>query len=217
MKTFLEKHCTKEWYEFIKFHMKVISFKKKECIFRGNEKTKGLYIIDTGKVKVSYVLNDGSQRLIRLAADGDILGHRGFGGNWTYPISAWALTDTVVEFIPLEIFNILAKSNVDFLFNLTMFYAEELRKSDLRLKDIPIKHLVADALYDNLKVFGYENENSTKLSYSLSRTDIASYVGTSYETVVRKLAEFKKEGVIRIDKKDIHILDEKKLKALTFY
>jgi CRP-like cAMP-binding protein len=63
-------------------------------------------------------------------------------------------------------------------------------------------------------VFGLENENSTKLSYTLSRKDLASYVDTTYESVVRKLAELDKDKVIKIEGKAIHVLDKKKLKTL---
>jgi len=214
MKTFLEKHCTAEWYEFIKFHMKVITFKKGEYIFKCDEETKGLYIIDKGKVKISYMQHNGSQRLIRLAGDGDVLGHRGFGGNWKYPISAYTLEKTIVDFLPIELFNVLAKTNTEFVYNLMMFYADELRHSDLKIRALPIRNLLAEALYNNLSTFGYEEGSTTKLSYSLSRADIASYVDTSYETIVRKLAEFNKEGIIKIEGKSIHILDEEKLKSL---
>ena len=215
MKSFLEKHCSAEWLDFLNFHLEEKTFKKDEYIFKCNDLTKGLYIIKTGKVKIAYKQYDGSMRLIRLVGDGDILGHRGFGGNWKYPISAYTLDKTIVNFIPLRIFNILAKTNPQFIYKLMMFYAEELRNSDFKIRALPIKNLLAEALLNNLKAFGYEKGSNTKLNYTLSRTEYASYIGTTYETVVRKLAELKKEGIIKIEGKAIHILDEKKLRDLT--
>jgi CRP/FNR family transcriptional regulator len=214
MKTFIEKYCTKEWQDFIDFHKESLSFKKGKHIFKAGEETKGLYIIESGKLKVTYKQYDGSERLIRLATSGDVLGHRGFGGNWTYPISALTLDNTEVSFIPVDIFNTLAKANPLFSYHLMMFFAEELRVSESKIKHYPVKNLVAQAIVGNHKVFGFENKKSKKLSYTLSRKDIASKAGTTYETVVRTLADFNKSGIIKIDGKSIHILDMKKLVEL---
>jgi len=214
MKTFIQEYCTKEWQEFINFHKESLSFKKGEYIFKAGEDTTGLYIIESGKLKVTYKQYDGSERLIRLATSGDVLGHRGFGGNWTYPISALTLDNTEVSFIPVKTFNTVAKANPLFTYHLMMFFAEELRVSESKIKHYPVKNLVAQAIVGNYKAFGFESAKSKKLSYTLSRKDIASKAGTTYETVVRTLAEFNKLDIIKIDGKSIHILNMKKLEEL---
>ena len=211
MKSFLEKNCSKEWMDFINFHKKELRFDKSEFIFIAGAPTEGLFIIDEGKVKVSYQEYDGSSRLIRLAKDGDILGHRGFGGNWTYPISAYTLVPTIVSFIPVNIFHAIAKVNPTLTYNLMMFFTEELRKSEAKLKHYPVINLVARVLLDNYRAFGFESDNSLKLSYTLSRKDIANKAGITYETVVRTLANFNKTGIIKIEGKSIHILNMDKL------
>lgn len=214
MKFLIDKYCSKEWKEFINFHKETRRYDKGSYIFEAGQETKGLFLIESGKVKITYQQYDGSQRLIRLANDGDILGHRGFGGNWQYPISALALDATEISFISVEIFDTVAKSNALFSYHLMMFFAEELRKSEAKIKHYPVKNLVARALLDNYRAFGFENENSQKLAYTLSRKDIASKAGTTYETVVRSLATFNKAGIIKIDGKAIHILDMKALHKL---
>lgn len=214
MKSFIEKHCTSEWKQFIDFHKEVINYKKGDYIFHAGEETKGLFIIDSGKVKITYKQYDGSDRLIRLATTGDVLGHRGFGGSWQYPISALTLEDTQVSFIPVKIFEIVAKVNPDFTYHLMMFFAEELRKSEAKIKHYPVRNLIARAIFDNYKAFGFEKGNSTKLSYTLSRKDIASKAGTTYETVIRTIAELNKNGIIKIDGKAIHILDMETLRDI---
>jgi CRP/FNR family transcriptional regulator len=214
MESFLDKYCSIEWKEFIASKKLILTFKKNEIIFNAGEKTKGLFFIDSGKVKVTYKQFDGSDRVIRLATKGDVLGHRGFGGNWTYPISAVALVDTKINFMTIDTFNVLAKINPNFTFHLMMFFAEELRKSEAKIKHYPVKILVARALFENYKTFGFESENSTKLSYTLSRKDIASKAGTTYETVVRTLADFTKKGIIKLEGKSIHINAVDKLREI---
>ena len=214
MKSFIEEHCSKEWQEFINHKKETIEVKKGNLIFHAGEETKGLYIIDSGKVKITYQQYDGHERIIRLATEGDWLGHRGFGESWKYPISAYAFEDTIVSFIPVHTFNILAKTNPQFTYYLMMFFADELRKSESHINIYPVKNLVAKALLDNYEAFGFK-EKSKELEFTLSRKDIANMAGTTYETVVRTLADLNRNEVIKIDGKSIHILNLKKLTELS--
>jgi len=216
MKSFIDKYCNEEWKKFINFHKETIHFEKGDYIFKAGEETKGLYTIDSGKLKITYKQFDGSERLIRLATNGDVLGHRGFGGTWVYPISALCLEKTQVSFIPVKVFETVAKVNPEFTYQLMMFFAEELRKSEAIIKRYPVKNLIARSLYDNYKAFGFDNDESTRLRYTLSRKDIASIAGTTYETVIRTIADLNKDNIIKIDGKAIHILNMKILKEIAF-
>jgi CRP-like cAMP-binding protein len=215
MKSFIQQFGSTEWQELITHHEERKIFRKGQIIFHAGEQTKGLYIVTKGKVKITYRQYDGTERLIRLARDGDVVGHRGFGGNWKYPISAQAMGDTQISFVPLNVFKIVAKTNPEFAYNFMIFFAEELRKSEAEIMKYPVKNLVARALLENYKVFGFEKADSTKLSFTLSRKDLASKAGTTYETVVRVLAELSKNNIILAEGKSIHILNMDELMALS--
>ncbi|MCO6499244.1 MAG: Crp/Fnr family transcriptional regulator [Vicingus serpentipes] len=214
MDSFLKKYCSPEWQSYIDIYKKQKQVKAKAYVFKEGETTEGLYIINKGKVKVVTKDDEGKETLIRLATDGDILGHRGFGGNWTYPISAIALENTALTFVPLNAFNVLAKSNAEFTYHLMMFFAEELRKSEEKMKQLPVKVRVARAIVMNYKCFGFDENEKNKLSFTLSRTDYASKAGTTYETVIRVLADLNKSGIIQIKGKSIYILDLEQLLAI---
>lgn len=214
MESFLKQYCSREWQEFVDFHKEIIEVEADTCIFREGDKTEGLYIINKGKVKVMMNAMDKSERLVRLAADGAILGHRGFGGNWTYSVSARTFEKTTLTFIPINIFNIIAKSNIDFTYNLMMFFAEELRRSEEKITMVPVKNRIAQAILLNYSVFGPDKEDEAKISLTLSRKDFASKVGTTYETVVRVLSDLNKSGLIQTVGKSIRILDFEELKTL---
>ncbi|MDX2362305.1 MAG: Crp/Fnr family transcriptional regulator [Crocinitomicaceae bacterium] len=215
MNNIIQKYCSQEWQDFVNFHSEILEFKVNQSIFEIGDDTNGLYLIDTGKVKITTLTPMKTTRIIRLAANNDVIGHRGFGGTWKYTISAIALEDTKVIFIPTKIFNQVVKTNPDFGFYMMMFFAEELRDSESLAHQCPVKNLVAQVLFKNLNAFGLE-EGSTKLSYTLSRKDIASMAGTTYETVVRSLSELQKDGAIQIEGKTIHISSEEILKEQAF-
>ena len=214
MDSFLKQYCSPEWQKFVNFHTQEFLFKAKDLIFKEGDKTLGLYIVTSGKVKV-ITKNEAGSRLVRLAGDGDILGHRGFGGDWTYPISAIALENTSVKFIPIEIFNQVARSNSEFTYQLMMFFAEELRLTEEKLTQLPVKNRVAKAIYFTYKAFGFKEDEPGLLAFTLSRKDMASKAGTTYETVIRVLSDLNNQQIINLENKEIRIVDFDQLVELS--
>ena len=214
MKSFFKELFSKEWLDFISHHSQVLHFKTGETIFSAGEDTKGIYMIESGKVKITYRQFNGTDLLIRLSGENQIIGHRGLGGNWTYPITAYVLADTTVTFIPTDLFKTLVKVNPEFSYHMLNFFAEQLRKSEIRIMQYPVKNRVIRAILENFDAYGFESKKSTKLSYTLSRNDIASKANTTYETVIRTLAELNKKKLIKIDGKSLHILEVDKLRQL---
>lgn len=210
MHSIIEKYCSTEWRDFVNFHSQIVKTNTDELIFEIGKPVEGIYFITSGKVKITKTIPNGKLRIVRLAADGDIIGHRGFGGHWKYTVSAYALEDTQLLFVPKNIFDQTVKANPDFGFYMMMFFAEELRNTERLAYQCPVKNLVAATLLTNCNVFGLAN-GTQRLNYTLSRKDIASMAGTTYESVVRSLAELQKDGAIKIEGKTTHIINKEKL------
>lgn len=207
----INKFCSEGWCEYIEFHSKIVHVKRGDCIFEKGQAIEGIHIIHAGKVKITTKNGNDTERIIRLAADGNMIGHRGFGGSWKYSVSAFALENTELLFIPLKIFNEALMANSSFAYGMMIFFAEELRESERLASQLPVRNMVASVLYNNYEVFGFAPGSETKLSFTLSRTDLASQAGVRYETLIRTLAELNNEEVIKIDGKSIHLYDLEKL------
>lgn len=215
MDSLLKQYCSPEWQEFVGFHKIVKEFDAEALIFNEGEPVKGLYIINSGKVKVYTTEADEKENIVRLAADGEIIGHRGFGGDWIYPVSAKTYEKTTTTFIPLNVFNTVAKANAEFTYHLMMFFAEELRCSEQKMMQVPVKNRIAKAILMNYNVFGTNPKDTSKISYTISRKDYASKVNTTYETVIRVLSDLNKEKIIELEGKSIRILNFNKLTELS--
>ena len=178
---------------------------------------KGIYFVEKGKLKVLSKAFDGSEKIIRLVAPGMILGHRGLHAKH-YPISAESLTDAIVTFMPLPTFVDMLKANPEMAVYLINFMSDELRDTELRMKNLLIldpKIRIAIILTQLIDTFGYDKKSPKNLlSFTLSRADLANMGGTTYETVIRTLALFKNNKLISLEGKEIAILNEKKLREL---
>lgn len=212
MKTMIEECCGPELKSFIELHETHHTYAADKPIFEAGQKVKGLYIVKSGKVKVTKETESGTQLIVRLANEGTILGHRGFAGDWKYPISAYALTETTVSFLPIDIFNMIAKTNPDFTYHMLMFFAEELRLTEDSVAHLQVKNRVARFIFRNYEAFGFDEKTKGKLSFTLARKDLALQAGTTYETTIRAIANLAKEKIVKIDGKDLIILSLPKLK-----
>lgn len=212
-----KKCCTKEWQYIFETHKQQKLVKAKEMIFNEGDPVEGIYFIESGKIKVLSKAFNGENRIIRLAADGMILGHRGLHSKF-YPISAEALTDSVITFVPIKVFLNILKANPELAIYLINFMSDELKESEIRMKSLLIQDpriRIAMILVKLIDCFGYLPEPETKLSFTLSRTDIANMAGTTYETTIRTIALFKKKKLIRLEGKEIHIINEIELRSLS--
>ncbi|MEO6733428.1 MAG: Crp/Fnr family transcriptional regulator [Ferruginibacter sp.] len=213
---FLCRLCLPEWLPAIKANKKTIHFKKGELIFKEGDEVKGMYFVFTGTVKVHKKWGKEKELIIRFAKQGDIIGHRGLGDEIIYPVSGTALESTAVCFIELDFFKATLRINTDFTISLLMFYAEELQRSERKMSNLAhmqVKGRIAYSLLSLKTKFGITPEGA--INIIVSRQDLASYAGTTYETVFRILNEFTQEKIIAIHNKNISILNDEKLKRLT--
>ena len=208
--------CLPEWSSAIDNHRECYHFKKGEMLFREGDKVNGIYFIYAGTVKVHKHWGQEKELIVRIARQGDIVGHRGLGQDIYYPVSGTALEPVNACFVDLDFFRSTLKVNHDFIFELLIFFATELKESEKNMRNLahmPVKGRVSQALLNLQKKFGINNRGL--IGFTLSRQDLASYAGTTYETVFRIMNELIQEGIIRTEGKEIAILDENRLQALT--
>lgn len=207
--------CLKEWTPAIEAHRKNLSVKKGQLLFREGDKVNGIYFIYEGKVKVHKHWGVEKELIVRFAQQGDIVGHRGVGSEMVYPVSATALEHVTVCFIDLEFFQASLRVNHTFLYELMMFYAQELQGSEKNMRNLahmPVKGRIAHALLLLKNKFGFDDDGF--INMILSRQDLASYTGTTYETAFRVMSELIQDNIIAISGKHITITNEEKLQQL---
>jgi CRP-like cAMP-binding protein len=203
---FMCRNCLKEWQPAIALGKKNLKLKKGEVLFREGEPVTGVYFVYSGSVKVYKKWDEDKDLIIRFAKGGAILGHRGLGGNLVYPISAAALEPSVVCFVDTKLFEATLKTNSEFTTQLIHFLVQELYESEKKMRNLahmPVKGRVAEALLHLKDLFGEDEKGF--INIDLSRQDLASFAGATYETVFRMINELVKEKLIKLSGKSIAI------------
>ncbi|MVT11739.1 Crp/Fnr family transcriptional regulator [Chitinophaga tropicalis] len=207
--------CLPAWKPAIAANKQNFSLKKGQLLFQEGDPVQGIYFINSGKVKVHKHWGDEKELIVRFAREGDIVGHRGVGSEMVYPVSATALEAVELCYIDLDFFRATLKVNNDFLHALMMFYASELQESEKNMRNLvhmPVKGRIANALLTLQKKFGIHEDGS--INMTLSRQDLASYTGTTYETAFRVMSELTQDKIITINGKNIAVTDVEKLQQL---
>nr|WP_111683894.1 Crp/Fnr family transcriptional regulator [Winogradskyella tangerina] len=188
-------------------------YKKGQIIFEEGETLNGVYCVRDGVCKLSKLSENGKDQVVKLVVKGGLLGKRSLVTEQKTNLSAVALNDMEMCFIPKsEIMSDLSK-NPKFTMDVLREMAHDLKESDESLVNMAqksVKRRMAEILmyiHDN---FGTDNEDY--LSIVLSREDYASIVGTATESAIRILSQFKKEGLISTRGKQIKIEDYGSLK-----
>ncbi len=183
----------------------VIECKKSQSFIIEGAPIHGMYFIYAGKVKVTKTGYNGKEQILRLTGNGDIIGIRGYSSRKVYPIAATALEPTTLCYFPNKFFTQELQTHNTLAYELMVFYAEELDKTEERVKkfaQMTVREKVVDSLLSIYDRFG-QDEDGLKLV--LSRTDIANIAGTNSEQVIRVLMTLKNEGVINCEGKHIFL------------
>ena len=189
--------------------------KKGELIFEEGEKVNGVFCVKDGVCKMTKLSANGKDQIVKLAKRGDLLGQRSMISDEVTNLSAVALEDMQICFIPkAEILGFFDKNNA-FSMNVMKSICGDLKEADsfmVSMAQKTVKERLAYALLYLAENFGMNDDKSLKLQ--LSREEIASMIGTATESCIRLLSELNKLGVITIHGKKIIIPDLNELKKL---
>lgn len=210
-------HCSPEWRRLITQQTTTQHVAAGRHIFEEGRPADILYLMYSGKAKVYSTFAPGSSRILRFARDGQALGHRGIGLDFTYTVTATALTVSEVELIPMALFLEVLRVNAGFSFHFMLLLAEELRRSEEQVKNLmnmTVLQRVAKALLATARCFGFDPDDSDLLSFTPSRQDLADYAGATYESTIRAISDLQKKKLIKTVGREIRILDRRKLEFL---
>ena len=214
-KCFIKLGCFGQWLDKISTSKNQLWYKKGNYIFCEGETNYGIYFIQQGGIKVVTTSLHGREQIVRLAKEGQILGHRGLGKTYYY-FNTVALVDSMVCFVENELFYNACMHCPEFAFNMIFFYASELRRAELRVKyqaQMNTREKVAMAFIYCNESFGI-NPETKMLNISLNRQDIADIAGTTTEQVTRQLSIFEREKLIARNKREILFLNLKGLENI---
>lgn len=186
-----------------------------EYLFRQGDSFRALYAIRAGSFKTYCLGEDGSQKILGFHLPGELLGLAGLGSG-RYRASASALDTAAVCELPFDRLRGLAEQLPSLNRQLYQILSRRISRDQetlLLLGDKSAQERLGTFLLNLAQRFEQRGFSAQEFNLSMSRQDIANYLGLTLETVSRTFTHFQKEGLLSVDRQHIGIRDRTRLAA----
>jgi len=210
---FLFESLTPEQIELFKSVVSLKRINRGDHLFSEGQPASSFFIVVSGAVKLYKLSAEGTEQILHIQKDGDLVAEAVIFDFQTYPAYCQAIESTELLRISNNGFRDLLRHFPEICFKIMEAYSRRLRQllnkiEDLSLRDM--KSRLAKYLIDNSTV-----EDQIRVCHlTLHKKDLAALMGTIPETLSRTLQFFKNENLIREEKHQIIILDAKRLGGL---
>lgn len=187
---------------------------KGEVLFIEGEPGDRMYVIVDGKVKLGQTSTDGRESLLGVLGPGEMFGELSLFDPGLRTSTATALTDVTVLGLGHDQLKPWLAGRPEVAAALLQALARRIRRTneamaDLVFSDVPGR--VAKALMDLGEKFGTVTPEGLMVTHDMTQEELAQLVGASRETVNKALADFAQRGWIRLESRQVMILDVERL------
>ncbi len=183
---------------------KIRNVKRKDTIYHEGDSPNFVYLINNGKVKTWRINQDGKEFITGTYVKGDFFGHLAVMEGGDYNDSAAAMEDCELALMPQNDFLSLIYSEHEVAARFIKMLANNINENEKKLLSLAYNSVRARTASTVLDL-----QKNVKQGEAIrtSREDLAGMVGTSVETVIRTLSDFKSEKLIEIDGREIKVLN----------
>ncbi len=173
-------------------------FMKGDLIFQEKNPAEGIFIVESGTIKLFKIDHSGKEVILRLVTKGAILGQHCLTSIKEYPYSARAVEHTVGYLAyPHELTQIDKHKLFSFLLEKTDTELIHSQGQCVELMKKSVRERLAGHFAYMGKYHGEARPEGVRITVRLSREEIASMIGTAHETAIRFIGEFKDTGILK--------------------
>jgi CRP/FNR family transcriptional regulator len=186
---------------------------KGQLLFSEGGSAKGFYLVVGGKIKIYKLSFEGKEQILHIFGMGEICGEVPVFAGGNYPANAEAIEPTEVLFFPRSAFVDLIHKEPAIALNMLAILSQRLRRFTHLIEDLSLKE-VPGRLAAYLIFLGERSGEPETLELDITKSQLASLLGTIPETLSRILAKMAQQGIIAVEGRKITLLDRNALEVL---
>jgi CRP/FNR family cyclic AMP-dependent transcriptional regulator len=170
-------------------------------LFVEGQAPRGVYIICSGRVKLSTTSRDGKTLILRIAEGGEVLGLHATVSGKPYELTAETLQPCQLDFVKREDFMRFLQNHADACLNAAQHLSQNCQSAYELIRSLGLSHSVSEKLARLLLEWSSDGESTKdgiRIKVSLTHEEIAQLIGTSRETVTRLLGEFREKQLAQL-------------------
>lgn len=191
--------------------------RRKEVIYLPGDAGDRIYLLKRGVVKISGLSDDGREVILALLHRGEVFGEEAVLDEAPRDHMAEAYDDALLCILTRQDFLDILRNHPEMAFKVTKLIGFRLKTFRNRVESFLFKGAaarLAQTLLDLAQDHGIRDSRGVLLPLRLSQQDLASLIGVTRESVNVTLSDFRKRGVVELDRRSIRILDADALRAV---
>ncbi|NMA70108.1 MAG: Crp/Fnr family transcriptional regulator [Desulfitobacterium sp.] len=176
-------------------------YKKGQVVFWEGDLSDRFVIVHEGKIKIFRYTREGKEQILYILSEGDFLGDLSLLKKGVFQSNGEAIEDVSVCTIAKDDFDKILKENPEISLRILESVHDRLEKLENLVQTLSTKDMearIASLLINFAKNFGYKRDDRIVLDLSLTREEMANFIGVTRETMSRKLSSMQEEGFIEL-------------------
>ncbi len=187
-------------------------------LFVEGQSPRGVYVICSGRVKLTTTSRDGKTLILRIAEAGEVLGLHGTVSNKPHDLTAETLQPCQLDFVKRDDFLKFLQSHPDACLHAAQHLSQDCQSAYEMIRSLGLSHSVSEKLARLLLEWasgGEQTKEGIRIKIALTHEEIAQLIGTSRETVTRVLGEFREKQFAQLRGSTLLIRNKAALEKLT--
>lgn len=199
--------------EFLARHTVARHFASGELIFTEGDECPGLFVIESGSIKIFKSSAAGREQVLAIDGPGHSIAELPVFDGGSYPASAQAMQDSTLLFVSRQDFQALCMAHPTVALKVLRVVGRRLRSLVAIIEELSfstVRSRLASLLL-RLARSGKQTSSGVEIKLPASNQELAAQIGTVRELVSRNLSRLQAAGIIRMDGRTVVIADIKAL------
>jgi CRP/FNR family transcriptional regulator len=192
-------------------------YPKGALLFVEGEQPRGVYILCSGRAKLTTSSTEGRTLIVKIANHGEILGASAAILGRPYEVSAEMLEPSQVSFIRREDFLRFLNAYTEACMHTAQQLSEKYEAAQREIRSLGLAHTTSEKLARLLLGWSEEGEETpqgTRMQVLLTHEEIAQMIGTTRETVTRLLSDFKRKKLITVKGSSLFLVAKEQMRDM---
>jgi CRP/FNR family cyclic AMP-dependent transcriptional regulator len=191
-------------------------FSAGETIFAEGEPCTGLYVVESGHVRIFKSSPGGREHVLSIDGPGGSIAELPVFDGGNYPASAAAVDEAILLFVSKQDFQSLCLTHPQVALKVLRVVGGRLRRLVGIIEELSfttVRHRLAALLVRLAKASGKRVNGGVQITLPANNQELASQIGTVRELISRNLSRFQAEGMLKIEGRAVTVTDLKALEA----
>lgn len=192
------------------------SYSAGETVFSEGQPCTGLYVVETGHVRIFKSSAGGREQVLSIDGPGSSVAELPVFDGGNYPASVAAIDDATLLFVSKQDFQALCLAHPEVALKVLRVVGARLRRLVGIIEELSfttVRHRLAAFLVRLARTAGKRTPDGVEIMLPVNNQELASQIGTVRELVSRNLSRFQAEGLLKVEGRSVVITDLKSLET----